>query len=293
LTVGLLELVKARTVLGDGAMGTMLQERGLKSGDCPEAWNLDRPQVIIEIHRAYRDAGCDYVETNTFGASTIKLSKFGLESRLDDIVTAGVDLARRAVGDACLVAGSVGPTGGLLEPYGDYSADQLAAAFARTATLMERAGVDFYLIETMSDLSEAALAIAAVKDVSSKPVAATMAFSKGAKGHRTMMGTSPRDGASGLIEAGADLVGTNCCSGPEEAVEIIAEMAEVTPLAVIAQPNAGLPVLKAGQAVYPTSPEAMAEGALSLLAYGARIVGGCCGTTPAHIAKMGSAIGRR
>jgi 5-methyltetrahydrofolate--homocysteine methyltransferase len=292
LNVDLLELVKTRPVLGDGAMGTMLQERGLKSGECPEAWNLERPEAIVEIHRAYRDAGCDYVETNTFGASTIKLSKFGLDSKIDDIVTAGIDLARRAVGDACLVAGSVGPTGGLIEPYGDYSAGQLAEVFGRTAELMERAGVDFFLVETMSDLNEAALAIAAAKDASTRPVVATMTFSKGAKGHRTMMGTSPGDAASGLAQAGADLVGTNCCSGPDEAVEIMTEMRVVTPLAVIAQPNAGLPVLEAGRAVYPETPEAMAEGARKLLACGANIVGGCCGTTPAHMARIGSAIGR-
>ena len=292
MTVELLELVKTRTVLGDGAMGTMLQDRGLTSGECPEAWNLDKPDAIVEIHRTYRDAGCDYVETNTFGASTIKLSRFGLDCKIDDIVTAGVDLARRAVGDTCLVAGSVGPTGGLLEPYGDYSAEQLAEGFRRTAELMEHAGVDFFLIETMSDLNEATLAIAAAKGVSRRPVVATMAFAKGAKGHRTMMGTSPAQAASGLTEAGASLVGTNCCTGPREALEIMMEMREVTPLAVIAQPNAGLPALEAGQAVYPETPEAMAEGARKLVECGVRIVGGCCGTTPRHMSKIGSAIGK-
>ncbi|MFH1313888.1 MAG: homocysteine S-methyltransferase family protein [Candidatus Eisenbacteria bacterium] len=286
----LLELIKSRPILGDGAMGSLLQEGGFRSGDCPEAWNLERPEVILGIHKAYRDAGCDYVETNTFGASTIKLARYGLDSKIDDIVAAGVDLARRAVGDTCLIAASVGPTGGLLEPYGDYSRDQLAEAFGRATEAMERAGVDFYLIETMSDLNEAALAIAAAKAVSKKPVAATMAFTKGAKGYRTMMGTSPEDAGTGLVEAGADLVGTNCCSGPEAAAEIIIEMAGSTPLAVIAQPNAGLPELKNGCAVYPETPEDMAAGAESLLACGARVIGGCCGTTPAHMASMGSVI---
>jgi 5-methyltetrahydrofolate--homocysteine methyltransferase len=286
----LLELVNSRPILGDGAMGSILQERGFKSGDCPEAWNLDRPEAILEIHQAYRDAGCDYVETNTFGASTIKLARYGLDAKVDEIVAAGVDLARRAAGDTCLVGASIGPTGALLEPYGDHTRDQLAEAFGRAATVLEREGVDFYLIETMSDLNEAALAIAAVKEVSKKPVAATMSFTKGAKGHRTMMGTSPQEAGIELIKAGADLVGTNCCSGPEAAAEIITEMAQSTPLAVIAQPNAGLPELKDGRASYPESPEAMAEGAGNLLACGARVIGGCCGTTPAHMASMGSVI---
>jgi 5-methyltetrahydrofolate--homocysteine methyltransferase len=268
----------------------MLQERGFKSGECPEAWNLDNPEAIVEIHKAYRDAGCDYVETNTFGASTIKLARYGLDLRLEDIVAAGVDLARRSVGDTCLVAGSIGPTGGLLEPYGDYSRDQLAEAFGRTAGAMEKAGVDFFIVETMSDLNEAELAIAAAKAVSKQPVAATMAFAKGAKGHRTMMGTSPEEAGTGLIKAGADLVGTNCVSGPEAAAEIIAEMAKATPLAVIAQPNAGLPELVDGQAVFPETPEAMAEGARKLLACGAKMIGGCCGTTPAHMAIVGTVI---
>jgi 5-methyltetrahydrofolate--homocysteine methyltransferase len=164
--------------------------------------------------------------------------------------------------------------------------------FRQTAGAMEKAGLDFFLVETMSDVNEAALAIAAIKDVSSRPVVATMAFSTGAKGPRTMMGTTPEDAATGLAAAGADLIGTNCCSGIDEAVAIMTGMLEVTPIALIAQPNAGLPVFESGQTVYPETPEAMAAGAPKLLACGVRIIGGCCGTTPAHIEKMGSAIGK-
>lgn len=288
----LFELVELRPVLGDGAMGTMLQQHGLDTGDCPEAWNIDRPSVVEEIHRAYSQAGCDFVETNTFGASTIKLGRYGLDGKIGPIIRGAIELARKGAGEACMIAGSVGPTGVLLEPYGDYSREQVEDAFRMTAQLMESAGIDFFIVETMIDINEALLAISAAKDVSSKPILATTVFSEGAKGYRTMMGISPQDAASALAEAGADFVGTNCCNGAEEALEIMSAMAEATPLAVVAQPNAGLPRIEDGKPVYPETPDDMAAGMERLLAGGMRIVGGCCGTTPTHIKAMGAMIGK-
>lgn len=288
----LLDMLDLRPILGDGAMGTTLLERGLKTGDCPEIWNLDRADVITDIHRAYAEAGSDFVETNTFGANAIKLARYELEAKVEEIIKAAVEAARKGVGDNVMVAGSIGPTGALLEPYGDVPAGKVRDAFVEAAQAMDRAGVDFFLIETMSDPEEAGLAIGAVKEVSARPIVATMTFSKGAKGYRTMMGTSPTDAAGAMVGAGADLVGTNCCSGAQEALEIMSTMLDSSPVAVVAQPNAGLPVYESGKVTYPETPDAVAAGALKLFEKGMRIVGGCCGTTPAHIKEIGTMIGK-
>ncbi len=286
-----LEPVELRPVLGDGAMGTMLQMHGLTSGECPETWNLDKPEAVAATHKAYAGAGCDFVTTNTFGANPIKLSRHGLDSRIEEIIARGVELARGAA-QGCLVAGSVGPTGGLLEPYGELPPSEVEAAFETTARLLEKAGVDFFIVETMIDLNEALLAARAVRKATDKPLVATMAFTKGARGIRTVMGASPQEAAAGLEEAGANVIGTNCCSGMEEAAEIMKEIVAATGLPTIAQPNAGLPIPEGDKVIYPESPEAMADGLPKLLDIGVRIVGGCCGTTPEHLARMGSLLGK-
>jgi len=288
--VDLLELVEMRPVLGDGGMGTMLQTQGLTSGECPERWNLEKPDAVAAIHKAYAAAGCDFLTTNTFGANPIRLSRHSLDSRIREIITRGVELARAAASDGCMVAGSVGPTGGLLEPYGELPSAEVAGAFKVTAGLLEQAGVDFFIIETMTDLNEALLAARAVREATAKPLVATMAFTRGARGIRTVMGTSPEQFATALEEAGADAIGTNCCSGMDEAAEIMAEIVAATGLPTIAQPNAGLPIVEGDKVIYPESPEAMAEGLEKLLATGVRIVGGCCGTTPEHMASVGSIL---
>jgi 5-methyltetrahydrofolate--homocysteine methyltransferase len=290
--VNLLDIVELRPVLGDGAMGTMLQKRGLAMGECPEAWNLDKPDIVADTHKAYAEAGCDFVETNTFGANSLKLARHGLDSKMDEIVKRGVDIARTAVGGACMVAGSVGPTGVLLEPYGDVSSEQVGDSFRATARLMEGAGIDFFVIETMTDINEALLAVQAAKDVSQRPVVATMVFSKGSKGFKTVMGTSPEEAATRLGEAGAAVVGVNCCSGMSEAAEIMKEFVAATGLPTIAQPNAGLPIVEGGRVIYPETPEAMAAGLEDLLGIGVRIVGGCCGTTPDHLTQMAQLMGK-
>jgi 5-methyltetrahydrofolate--homocysteine methyltransferase len=288
--VDILELVGQRHVLGDGGMGTMLQTHGLTSGDCPEAWNLEKPEAVKATHKAYVGAGCDFITTNTFGANPIKLSRHGLDSCIEEIIARGVGLAREAAEGACMVAGSVGPTGGLLEPYGELPGSEVAAAFEVSARLLENAGVDFFIVETMIDLNEALLAARAVRDASDRPMISTMAFTRGARGVRTVMGTSPEQAAQGLEEAGANIVGTNCCSGMEEAAEIMREIVKATGLPTIAQPNAGLPEPRGDKVVYPETPEAMAEGMKKLLGIGVRIVGGCCGTTPGHLARMGESL---
>jgi 5-methyltetrahydrofolate--homocysteine methyltransferase len=277
-------------ILGDGAMGTMLQVEGLATGRPPDLWNLERPEVVAGVHARYREAGSDYLETNTFGANRIKLAAQGLEANLSEIILRGVELARGAAGAACLVAGSVGPTGTLLEPYGDTPLDRVRAAFAETGAEMDKAGVDFFLVETMTDLNEAVAAIEAIRSVSRRPIVATAVFSPGRKGFRTLMGNAPSDAAAAMIAAGATLVGTNCCNGMTEAAGIIEAMITGSASAVVAQPNAGLPTVDGGRLLYPETPQAMAEGVPNLLAAGARVIGGCCGTTPAHIRAIGAAI---
>jgi 5-methyltetrahydrofolate--homocysteine methyltransferase len=271
-------------------MGTMLQMHGLTSGESPEVWNLEKPEAVKATHQAYAAAGCDFITTNTFGANPIKLSRHGLDSRIEEIIARAVELAREAADGGCMVAGSVGPTGGLLEPYGELPSNEVAAAFEVSARLLEKAGVDFFIVETMIDLNEALLAARAVREASDRPLVSTMAFTRGAKGVRTVMGTSPEQAAEGLEGAGANIIGTNCCSGMEEAAEIMTEILKATGLPTIAQPNAGLPEPKGDKVVYPETPEAMAEGLEKLLKIGVRIVGGCCGTTPDHLARMGASL---
>ncbi len=288
----LLELIELRPVLGDGAMGTMLQQHGLTAGESPELWNLERPDAVSATHRAYAGAGCDFVTTNTFGANPIKLSRHALDGRIEEIIARGVELARGAAGDHCMVAGSVGPTGGLLEPYGELPAEEVAEAFAVTARLLEKAGIDFFIVETMTDLNEAMLAARAVRAASRKPLVSTMAFTRGAKGIRTVMGTSPEQAAAGLEEAGANVIGTNCCSGMEEAAEIMREIVAATKLPTIAQPNAGLPIPEGDKVIYPETPDDMVAGLENLLGIGVNVVGGCCGTTPDHLARIGVFLGK-
>jgi 5-methyltetrahydrofolate--homocysteine methyltransferase len=280
-------LAESGLAVGDGAMGTMLQQHGLKFGECPERWNLDRPETVRMVHKAYADAGAQYVETNTFGANRIGLSRYGLDERQPEIVRSAVRSAREGAGDGVLVAGSIGPSGVLLEPYGEASPDQVREAMRELAGCLEAEQVDFFVVETMTDINEALLALEAVKAVSERPVAATMSFQKSPKGMRTVMGQRPADCAAQLRDAGADIVGTNCCNGFEEAVWIVEEMGDVG-VPVMVQPNAGIPAIVEGVPVYNQTPERMAEEAPRLLEAaegepGVRIVGGCCGTTPAHI----------
>ena len=284
----IVDLVKKRIAIGDGAMGTMLIEHGLKIGDCPERWNMEKPDVVAMIHRSYIQAGCDFLETNTFGANPVKLARFGLEDRTEEIVSKAVEIARSQSNER-MVAGSIGPTGRVLEPYGDLSKREAFEAFRKVAIAMDSSEVDFFLIETMTDIEEALQAVRAVRDVSSRPLVTTMVFSKGQKGYRTMMGSTPLDCARKLLDEGVDIVGTNCCNGPIEATEIIAEMKQVTDM-LIAQPNAGLPKIQDGKAIYPQEPKEFAKAMLEAVKAGARIVGGCCGTTPEHIRELTAVV---
>jgi 5-methyltetrahydrofolate--homocysteine methyltransferase len=269
-----------RVLVLDGAFGTMLQQAGLKPGDCPERWNLERVDAVKDIHRVYIDAGADIIQTNTFGANRFKLGEYGLADRVAEINQAAVKLAREAAGGRALVALDIGPTGRMALPFGDLDFDRFYEAFAEQVRAAAAAGADLISIETMSDLTEVRAAVVAARENSTLPVLAEMTFGQGA---RTMMGTDPETAAVVLDALGADVIGANCFGGPAQLLEVIGRMRAVTARPLVVQPNAGLPRLVDGRTVYPETPAGMAGYIPGLVEAGAAIVGGCCGTTPDHI----------
>jgi 5-methyltetrahydrofolate--homocysteine methyltransferase len=274
-------------LVADGAMGSLLMERGLEAGECPEAVNLSRPELLREIAGLYLAAGADLIQTNTFGASPLKLAQYGLADRTEDINRSAVEAVRGAVGDRALVCGSVGPCGKILKPYGDTEAGEVREGFGRQVQALVNAGVDIVCIETMTDLAEAKLAIEAARSVAAKvPVLATMTFDATPRGFFTVMGVNVADAVEGPTNAGADVVGSNCGNGSEKMVAIAQEFRRHTGGPLIIQPNAGLPEIVGEKVVYNESPEFMAERAQDMIAAGVSIIGGCCGTTPQHTAAL-------
>jgi len=275
------------TLVADGAMGTMLFQKGLKAGDCPERMNLDQPEILEEIARLYFEAGADIIQTNTFGASPLKLSQYSLDDKTEEINVNAVYAVRKVVDGKAYISASVGPCGRLLLPYGDTSADEVSAGFERQMKALAAAGVDIICIETMTDLAEAKLAIKAAKKFAlSTPVCATMTFESTPKGFFTIMGVSIKQAVEGLIDAGTDIIGSNCGNGIDNMIKIAAEFRKHTSYPLLIQSNAGLPGLVNGVDIYPETPEFMAEKCKQLLECGVNIIGGCCGTTPDHIAAF-------
>ncbi|MGM0401972.1 MAG: homocysteine S-methyltransferase family protein [Chloroflexota bacterium] len=274
-------------IIGDGAMGTMLQAKGLPAGAPPESWNREHPEVLREIHTAYLEAGAQIATTNTFGGNRLRLRDGGLEDDLVTLNRLGVELAQEAVGDEAWVAASVGPTGKLMEPFGPLSISEAEDVYAEQIAILAEAGADLVLMETAHDIDEACCAIRAAKAETDLPVFATFAFN--AKG-RTMMGLKPDDAAQQAEEAGADIVGANCGEGPQAIRAALEGMKDATTLPLMAQSNAGLPREESSETVWDITPEEMAEHARLFVSLGARIVGGCCGTGPEHIAHIASAL---
>ncbi len=262
----------------------MLFKRGVRAGECPERLNLDEPETIEDIARSYLDAGADLILTNTFGGSPLRLAQFGLGNKYEEINENAVRWARLATGDKAVLTASVGPSGGMLEPYGDIDPSQMYDSFYRQIKILLAAGVDMLAVETMTDVSEARLAVKAARDQSSTiPLAATMTFEKTPKGYYTTMGASIEQSARDLTAAGANLLGSNCGCGIDSMIEIANEFKKHTKLPLIMQPNAGLPSMRDGHLVFPETPEYMSGKLPKLLELGVGIVGGCCGTTPDHI----------
>jgi len=288
-------LDRGGTALADGAMGTMLFEQGLESGGSPELWNLEHPDRVAAIHRGYLEAGADLILTNTFGGNRFRLALHGLEARVDELNRAGAQLARRearALGDHAVVAGDIGPSGGILEPLGDLAYAAAVDGFAEQARALVDGGVDVVWIETMSDLEEVHAAIDGVRRVSATvPLLATMTFDT--RGH-TMMGVPPERAIEALHGWGADAVGGNCGNGPDEILEVVEKMRRHAPdVRLVAKANAGIPAWKNGRAVYGAGPVEMAAYATAVAERGAWLIGACCGSTPAHLQAMATALGER
>jgi 5-methyltetrahydrofolate--homocysteine methyltransferase len=280
-------LASGDVLLADGAIGTLLVEWVLRPGESPESATRSHPEAVEEIARLYLDAGADILETNTFGASPLKLALARQEAEVVLLNRRAVEIARRVAGERAYVAASVGPSGRLLEPYGDVPTATVYDSFRVQMEHLLMAGPDCVFIETMTDLNEARLAIRAAKEVSPDiPVAAMLTFDRTPRGFYTIMGVSVEAAARGLEEAGADIIGSNCGNGTGDMIEIVRELRRFSELPLIIQPNAGLPCTVEGRAVYLESPSFMAEGTRELLGAGASIVGGCCGTTPEHIRAL-------
>jgi len=283
-------LKKDEVLISDGAMGTQLMERGLGFGQCPELWNLTHGDIVLEISKAYVEAGSEMIQTNTFGGNPLRLRKYGLDDRTEEINRKAVEIAREAAGPEVFVVGSVGPTGQFLKPLGPLSQEEVYEAFRKQIMALKKGGVDAICIETMTDLREAILSVKAARENTDLPVMATMTFNKRAKGYYTIMGVSIKDAVEGLIQAGADVVGSNCGNGTSEMIEITKHMRSFTDRFILVHANAGLPTIKEGRTVYEESPQYMAEKSIELWKAGANIIGGCCGTTPAHIGAIAQTL---
>jgi 5-methyltetrahydrofolate--homocysteine methyltransferase len=288
-------LAGGEILVSDGAMGSFLQSEGLPAGAPPESWCLERPAVVRGVAEAYLAAGSDMVLTNSFGGSPIKLARHGLGERAGEVNRAAAMLAREAAGSERLVAGSVGPTGRILrDEGGDADPEELYEAFCVQVAGLAEGGADAICVETMSSLPEALAAVRAAKEQTTLPVFCTFSFAPGRRGFRTMMGVTPELAAREATAAGADVIGTNCGNGIENMIEIVRQMrAAVADRPVLAQANAGMPELLDGSTVYPETPGFMSSRIGAMIAAGANIVGGCCGTTPLHISAIAAAARAR
>ena len=273
--------------LADGAMGTMLQNMGLTPGESPDSWALRNPEAILTVHRGYVEAGAEMLTSCTFGANRIKLSHYGLEKEVFALNAAAVKIARQAGGDRVRVGGNLGPTGKLIRPLGEMSFDAVFDVYAEQVVALTEAGVDYFIIQTMIDIQEMRAALLAAKQYGRVPVICQMTFESSG---RTVTGTDPTTAAVTLESLGADMIGANCSLGPDQLLPVIEKMVTATSLPVTLRPNAGMPMLQDGRTIFPLSPEQFAAWVPRIVEAGVTAIGGCCGTTPAHIAAVREAL---
>ena len=289
--MNLLETLNQKIILADGAMGTMLHARGVGFDKCFDELNLTNPAAVADVHREYIEAGAELIITNTFGANRYKLTKHGLQEDVTEINRAGVELAKRVVAASfkdVLIAGDVGPLGVRIAPYGRVKLEEAREAFAEQIKALAEAGADVIIIETMSDLYEIQEAIRAAKENSSLPIIASVTFTRD---DRTLLGDDPAKVAHRLAAAGADVIGVNCSGGPSQLLRILKQMRQAEPNSKFwVKPNAGWPEQVSGRIMYPADADYFGEYAVQFRQAGANIVGGCCGTTPQHIAVMKKAL---
>lgn len=286
---------RKRPLLADGAMGTQLMLAGLEQGACGEAWNLTNADRVLAIQRRYAEAGADCILTNTFGGSRIMLNRHGSADRVADINRAAVDIARRAfAGREGYVIGDIGPFGGLMEPYGEFTEAEVREAFREQAQALVDAGADAIIVETQTSLEELLLGLTAAREAAAPCVIGSMAYDVTLDGStfRTMMGVDPERAAEFMHQHGADIVALNCGTGMDmvRARDAVQRYRSVTDLPLMVQPNAGQPKLVDMKVVYDETPEQMVAGVWPLLEAGANIIGACCGSTPDHIRAFRGAI---
>ena len=289
-----LERLNDEVLVCDGAMGTMLMKEGMPDGVCPEMWGIENAKILTQIHKAYIDAGSDIITTNTFGANAIKLKKFNLEDKSYQINQEAAELAKDVAGDKAYLFGDMGPTGGYLKPVGDIEPDYLLSIYADQAKALEAGGVDAIILETFSDMEELKRAMMAVKENTKLPLIASMTFNKlESKGFRTTSGISIPQFVDDSLLSGSDVIGANCTLTASDIVGVVSEVRALGTAFIIVQPNAGMPKLDGEKVIYDESPEAFKEEIPKLVAAGANIIGGCCGTTPEHISKIREFVNKR
>ena len=285
-------LAENRVVVTDGATGTWLAEKGeLLPGQPPEFLNFSNPESIRKTHREYLEAGSEIILTNTFGANPFKLARLNLAEKAEEINHRAVLLARKARGNTrALIAGDIGPSGELLAPLGNLSAEELSSGYQKVVSVLADSGVDLFLLETFSSVREAEIIAETVSKTSSLSIIVSLTFAIGKRGPRTLMGESPEDAARAFGNSIFSL-GTNCGGGGRETITIISTLKKQTSLPLWAKPNAGGPRISKGKTVFPESPETIAILAKELVDAGAKFIGGCCGTTPAHIRAIKNHLG--